>query len=107
MTPHVADIQAAVCQRFNVEPIDLVSHRLDRAATRPRQLAMYLARIMTPLTLPSIGRLFGDRDHSTVSHAIKVIEQRIQADREFANIVARLRFRIAHPEQPPLPIEEA
>jgi chromosomal replication initiator protein len=106
MTPHVSDIQAAVCQRFQIAPLDMVSHRLDRTVTRARQLAIYLSRQMTPLTLPSIGRLFGDRDHTTVIHAIRATEKRIQADREFANLVARLRWRIAHPGEPPLPFAE-
>jgi chromosomal replication initiator protein len=107
MTPHVADIQAAVCRQYHIAPIEMTSHRNGQAAARVRQLAMYLARELTPLSLPAIGRQFGDREHSTVIHACRVTEQRIKADREFANIVARLRFRIAHPDQPPLPLDEA
>jgi chromosomal replication initiator protein len=107
MTPHVADIQAAVCKQYGIAQIEMVSHRLNRHTARVRQLAMYLARQLTPLSLPAIGRHFGDRDHTTVIHACRVTEQRIHADRDFANAVARLRFRIANPEQPPLPIEEA
>ena len=96
MTPRVADIQAAVCQQYHVAPIDMTSHRRGKAVARPRQVAMYLARELTPLSLPAIGRHFGDREHSTVIHACRVTEKRIQADREFANAVARLRFRIAN-----------
>lgn len=105
--PHVADIQAAVCQQYGISQIEMISHRLNRHAARVRQLAMYLSRQMTALTLPAIGRHFGDRDHTTVIHACRVTERRIQTDRDFANAVARLRFRIANPDQPPLPIDEA
>ena len=107
MTPRVADIQAAVCERFDVAPIEMTSHRRGKAVARPRQIAMYLARELTPLSLPAIGRFFGDREHSTVIHACRVTEQRIKDDREFANIIARLRWRIGHPDEPPLPLEEA
>jgi len=107
MTPHVAEIQAVVCERFGLTLLDLTSQRNGRTYAQPRQLAMYLARELTQASLPSIGKLFGDRDHSTVIHAIRVTEKRIAHDRDFADIVAGLRFRIAHPGQPPLPLEKA
>src|SRR3546814_20197811 len=50
------------------------SERRARAVVRPRQIAMYLAKKMTPRSLPEIGRIFGGRDHSTVIHAVRTIE---------------------------------
>jgi chromosomal replication initiator protein len=67
---------------------------------------MYLARELTPLSLPAIGTAF-KRDHTTVLHACRIIETIMAADRQFASAIAVLRYRIAHPGEPPLPLEEA
>jgi len=68
----VAEIQRRVCARFDLEPLELLSHR--RGATaRPRQIAMYLAKTLTPRSYPEIGRLLR-RDHSTVMHGVRRIE---------------------------------
>jgi chromosomal replication initiator protein len=71
------------------------SARRDRGVARPRQVAMYLARELTPMSLPCIGRLFGKRDHTTVIHAIKTVERLIATDTEFAADVAVLREELA------------
>ena len=60
---------------------------------RPRQLAMYLAKILTPLSLPDIGKAFG-RDHTTVIHAVKTIEDLIVRDKELAADVDLLSRRL-------------
>ena len=63
----IEDIQRIVSKHFNVSRADLLSSRRTRAIVRPRQIAMYLAKILTPRSLPEIGRRFGGRDHTTGS----------------------------------------
>jgi len=72
-------IQRAVCDVFKVTLTDMVSKRRARVIARPRQVAMYLCKKMTKRSLPDIGRRFGGRDHTTVMHAVKRIEQ-LRAD---------------------------
>lgn len=69
----IGKIQDAVCAYYNIRKIDLVSERRTVSLIIPRQIAMYLARTLTPASLPKIGRAFGDRDHSTVYHAVNKI----------------------------------
>jgi chromosomal replication initiator protein len=70
----VEDIQRIVSRHFNVPRSDLLSNRRTRTIVRPRQVAMYLAKTLTPRSLPEIGRRFGGRDHTTVLHAVRKIE---------------------------------
>ena len=93
MTIH--DIQQIVAQGFGVEVCDLTSRRRGRREARPRQVAMWLARAATPCSLPEIGRAFGNRDHTTVMHAIRQVDERIAADLGFAYLVRTLRAVIA------------
>ncbi len=72
-------IQRAVCEVFSVTPTDMVSKRRARIIARPRQVAMYLCKKLTKRSLPDIGRRFGGRDHTTVMHAVKRIDQ-LRAD---------------------------
>jgi chromosomal replication initiation ATPase DnaA len=90
-TPSVAAIKAAVCWTFGVAPIDMVSARRSRNAARPRQIAMFLARELTPFSLPHIGRMFGDRDHTTVIHACRKVELLIGEDVELAHKIITIR----------------
>jgi chromosomal replication initiator protein len=69
----VADIQRVTAAHFEIPAREMVSARRSREVARPRQVAMYLAREMTPQSLPAIGRMFGGRDHTTVLHAIRTI----------------------------------
>ncbi|MDP1026661.1 chromosomal replication initiator protein DnaA [Sphingomonas sp. KR1UV-12] len=78
----IDEIQKLVSTHFELKPLDLVSARRARAVARPRQIAMYLAKRMTTRSLPEIGRKFGGRDHSTVIHAVKRIEELRDTDRE-------------------------
>ncbi len=78
----IDEIQKLVSTHFDLKPLDLVSSRRARAVARPRQIAMYLAKRMTTRSLPEIGRKFGGRDHSTVIHAVKRIEELRDTDRE-------------------------
>jgi chromosomal replication initiator protein len=94
MTPHITEIQAAVCQHYHIAPIEMVSQRKGRAVARPRQVAMYLARELTPLSLPAIGRMFA-RDHTTVIHAIATIEAIMRNDPVFAASVAMLHHNLS------------
>lgn len=77
-------IQRAVCEVFSVTPTDMVSKRRARVIARPRQVAMYLCKKLTKRSLPDIGRRFGGRDHTTVMHAVKRIDQ-LRADDEGFN----------------------
>jgi chromosomal replication initiator protein len=78
----IDEIQKLVCQHFELKAADLVSARRARAVARPRQIAMYLAKRLTTRSLPEIGRKFGGRDHSTVIHAVRRIEELRDSDRE-------------------------
>jgi len=71
MRPTVDKIQRATGKEFGITMDDMLSKRRARAIARPRQVAMYLAKIMTTRSLPDIGRRFGGRDHTTVIHAVK------------------------------------
>ena len=91
MTPSVADIQRAVCDTFGITMLDMVSDRRGHAVAHPRQVAMYLARHLTQLSLPAIGHHFGNRDHTTVMYACRVVEERIAKDRQLADVVGVIR----------------
>lgn len=66
-------IKCEVCARFDVPLREMQSRRRARVLARPRQLAMALAYELTPLSLPKVGELFGDRDHTTVLHAVRCV----------------------------------
>ena len=70
----IDEIQRTVCQFYRVDRTEMGSKRRARAVVRPRQVAMYLAKVLTPRSYPEIGRKFGGRDHSTVIHAVRLIE---------------------------------
>jgi chromosomal replication initiator protein len=70
----IEEIQRIVARHYNVSKQDLLSNRRTRTIVKPRQIAMYLAKTLTPRSLPEIGRRFGGRDHTTVLHAVRKIE---------------------------------
>ncbi|MEZ5757772.1 MAG: chromosomal replication initiator protein DnaA [Emcibacteraceae bacterium] len=76
----VDEIQRQVADYFNIKLADLLSARRARHVARPRQVAMYLCKHLTSKSLPSIGRKFGGRDHTTVMHAVKRIDELRQTD---------------------------
>ncbi|KQN07374.1 chromosomal replication initiator DnaA [Sphingomonas sp. Leaf25] len=86
----IDDIQRAVSVHFEVKQLDLISARRAQAIARPRQVAMYLAKKLTTRSLPEIGRKFGNRDHSTVIHAVRRIEELRGVDREIDGAVRSL-----------------
>jgi chromosomal replication initiator protein len=90
----IEQIQAAVCDAFRVSLGDLKSDRRSQDIVYPRQVAMYLARELTDLSLPKIGAKFGGRDHSTVIHAKDKISKRLIEDRDAFNLVQDLTARI-------------
>jgi chromosomal replication initiator protein len=88
-------ILSAVSERFGVRPESLVGKRRTQAIAQPRQVAMYLMRHLTELSLVEIGRVFGGRDHSTVIHACKQVAERIQAEESFRDKVNALFSTVA------------
>ncbi|MEH3036728.1 MAG: chromosomal replication initiator protein DnaA [Sphingomonas adhaesiva] len=78
----IDQIQKAVADHFELKPLDMLSARRARAVARPRQIAMYLSKRLTTRSLPEIGRKFGGRDHSTVIHAVRRIEELRDSDRD-------------------------
>ena len=86
----IDDILQAIGRHYNVSRADLLSPRRARAIVRPRQVGMYLAKKLTSRSLPEIGRRFGGRDHSTVLHAVRKVEELMQADDKMAREVALL-----------------
>ncbi|HLJ71514.1 MAG TPA: chromosomal replication initiator protein DnaA [Roseiarcus sp.] len=76
----IEDIQKLVANRFSVTRADILSARRTATVVKPRQIAMYLAKVLTPRSLPEIGRRFGGRDHTTVLHAVRKIEGLAKTD---------------------------
>tara|TARA_B100001123_G_scaffold437313_1_gene569235 strand:- start:45 stop:1415 length:1371 start_codon:yes stop_codon:yes gene_type:complete len=76
----IDQIQKKVAEHFNVKISDMHSARRSRTVARPRQIAMFLSKNLTTRSLPEIGRKFGGRDHTTVIHAIKKIQELIKND---------------------------
>jgi len=87
----IEEIQKRVAEHYNIKISEMHSARRSRAIARPRQVAMYLAKQLTARSLPDIGRKFGGRDHTTVMHAIKRVEELRQTDSGFAEDVDLLR----------------
>ncbi len=87
----IEDIQRIVSKHYNVTKADLLSARRTRTIVRPRQIAMYLAKVMTPRSLPEIGRRFGNRDHTTVLHAVRKIEELAKSDSMLAQEIELLK----------------
>ncbi|TPG12743.1 chromosomal replication initiator protein DnaA [Sphingomonas oligophenolica] len=83
----IDEIQKLVSAHFELKPLDLISARRSRVVARPRQIAMYLAKRLTTRSLPEIGRKFGGRDHSTVIHAVRKIEELRDTDRDIDTAV--------------------
>ena len=87
----IQEIQKRVCEHYNIRVAEMSSARRARNIARPRQVAMYLAKQLTSKSLPDIGRHFGDRDHTTVMHAVSRISELIGQDAAFAEDVELLK----------------
>lgn len=87
----VEEIQRKVSEHYNIRLSDMVGPKRLRSYARPRQVAMYLCKKMTSRSLPEIGRRFGGRDHTTVMHGVKRIEELKQNDAQIAEDLELLR----------------
>jgi hypothetical protein len=88
-------VQRAIAREYGVTRMDLISPRRTKDIVLPRQIAMYLARQMTPRSLPEIARRFGNRDHTTAIHAVRKIAAMVEADPAVADRVSYLKARIS------------
>jgi chromosomal replication initiator protein len=86
----IEEIQKKVAERYNIKVSDMSSSRRLRSVARPRQVAMYLSKILTPRSLADIGKKFGKKDHTTVMHAVKKVEELSKVDTEFQEEVRLL-----------------
>ncbi len=87
----IEEIQKRVAEQFNIKVSDMHSARRARAVARPRQVAMYLSKQLTTHSLPEIGRKFGGRDHTTVMHAVRKIEELHSTDPSLSEDIDLLR----------------
>jgi len=87
----VEEIMRQVADHYHLRMSDLLSPRRARAVARPRQVAMFLSKMLTSKSLPEIGRRFGGRDHTTVIHAVKKVEELKMTDNQIAEDVEILR----------------
>jgi len=86
----IAGIQQGVALWFGIPLAEMTSDRRSREVARPRQVAMYLSKLLTPRSLPEIGRVFGGRDHTTVIHAIRQIDRLQKTDPKLRQDVVHL-----------------
>ncbi len=87
----IEEIQRKVAEHYNVRLSDLIGPKRLRTIARPRQVAMYLAKQLTPRSLPEIGRRFGGRDHTTIMHGIRKIEELMATDSQLNDDLQLLR----------------
>ncbi len=87
----IEEIQRRVSEHYNIRLTDMSSARRARAVARPRQVAMYLAKQLTSRSLPEIGRKFGNRDHTTVIHAVQRVTELMEREASFGEDVEMLR----------------
>jgi chromosomal replication initiator protein len=90
----IEEIQRIVARQYNVSRADLLSSRRTANVVRPRQVAMYLAKLLTLRSLPEIGRRFGGRDHTTVLHAVRKIENLVNTDSSLAEEIEILKRQL-------------
>lgn len=98
----IEDIQRIVARQYNVSRADLLSSRRTANVVRPRQVAMYLAKVLTLRSLPEIGRRFGGRDHTTVLHAVRKIEYLVGNDAMLADEIEVLKRQLQDGDERPL-----
>ncbi|GKX33035.1 MAG: chromosomal replication initiator protein DnaA [Rhizobiaceae bacterium MnEN-MB40S] len=91
----IEDIQRIVSRHYSVSRQEMISNRRTRTIVKPRQIAMYLSKTMTPRSFPEIGRRFGGRDHTTVLHAVRKIEGLLEQDTKLAHEIELLRRLIS------------
>ena len=89
-------IQTLVCKYFKISKNEMLSSRRSRYLVRPRQIAIYLTKILTSKSLPEIGREFSNRDHTTIIHSVKTIEKIKDKDTEMVENINKLKNRILY-----------
>ncbi|MDT8858008.1 chromosomal replication initiator protein DnaA [Paracoccaceae bacterium Fryx2] len=87
----IEEIQRRVAEHFNIRLSDMIGPKRVRTIARPRQIAMYLSKHLTPRSLPEIGRRFGGRDHTTIMHGVRKIEELMSTDSQMADDLQLLR----------------
>ena len=92
--PTIKDVQVVTAEFYGFSINDLRSIRRDFPLVRVRQVAMYLAKTLTEKSMPEIGRRFGGRDHTTILHAVRRIKALMETDRELADEVAEIKYRL-------------
>ena len=97
VTPEL--IRSTVAEYFRTDVETLISRRRDRNTATARHVAVYLTREMTPLSLPQIGALYGDRDHTTILNSIERIEQVVGEDPELTTSIEFLRAELHSPRE--------
>jgi chromosomal replication initiator protein len=90
----VEAVQEVVSRHYGIVLAELLSHRRDRRIVFPRQVAMYLSRSIAEATFPCIAQKFGGRDHTTVMHAVRVVEQKREVDPAVARSLAAMEGRL-------------
>jgi chromosomal replication initiator protein len=90
----IEEIQRRVAEHYNVRLSDLIGPKRVRTIARPRQIAMYLAKQLTPRSLPEIGRRFGGRDHTTIMHGVRRIEELMTTDSQLCDDLQLLRRQL-------------
>lgn len=92
ITPQL--IMDVVCEHFHIEPDQIISKSRSSEIAKPRQIAMYLCKNMTDASLESIGSILGGRDHSTIIHGIKKIEDEVSENETTANLIHTIKKKI-------------
>tara|TARA_B100001778_G_scaffold142811_1_gene117318 strand:- start:3083 stop:4486 length:1404 start_codon:yes stop_codon:yes gene_type:complete len=92
-------IQTIVCKFFKISKNEMLSARRSRYLVRPRQTAIYLAKLLTSKSLPEIGRSFSNRDHTTVIHSVKTIEKLKSEDKELSLNIDNLKNKILYSKE--------
>ena len=89
-------IQTLVCKFFKISKNEMLSSRRSRYLVRPRQIAIYLTKVLTSKSLPEIGREFSNRDHTTIIHSVKTIEKLKEKDSEMVDNIINLKNQILY-----------
>ncbi len=92
-------IQTIVCKFFKISKNEMLSSRRSRYLVRPRQTAIYLAKMLTSKSLPEIGRAFSNRDHTTVIHSVKTIDKLRKVDNELNVNIDTLKNKILYNQE--------
>ena len=95
----IDNIQTLVCKYFKISKNEMLSSRRSRYLVRPRQVAIYLSKILTTKSLPEIGRRFANRDHTTVIHAVKTITRLFEQDDEMKKNVNQIKSLLLEQQQ--------